>query len=185
MRLVIERDGGFTVIESDDVRDIDVRNDGVDIVRRDGDSVRVEREDHAASVALATAIAARCGVMVELLAEQPEVDTDAAMGAASAALIRQNTTVRRLGTVRAEAVREHFSAVEDWAGAASVPPKPASEWVEGYPPRDGRWYVVVRDDSTLPHLQRWEDDLHRWVDAEGWKVNGGVDAHLPTPIPNQ
>ena len=69
MRLVIERDGGFTVIESDDVQDVNVCSDGVDIVRRDGASVRLEREDHAASVALATAIALRCGVLVEALIE--------------------------------------------------------------------------------------------------------------------
>lgn len=79
MRLVIERDGGFTVIESDDVRDIDVCNDGVDIVRRDGDSVRLEREGHAASVALATAIALKCGVLVEPLAVQPEFNGEDVM----------------------------------------------------------------------------------------------------------
>ena len=79
MRLVIERDGGFTVIESDDVQDINVRSDGVDIVRRDGASVRLEREDHAASVALATAIAVRCGVLVEPLAEQPEFNGEDVM----------------------------------------------------------------------------------------------------------
>ena len=72
MRLVIERDGGFTVVESDDVQDINVRSDGVDIVRRDGDSVRLEREGHAASVRLSAAIALKCGVLVEPLAVQPE-----------------------------------------------------------------------------------------------------------------
>ena len=79
MRLVIERDGGFTVIESDDVQDVNVCSDGVDIVRRDGASVRLEREDHAASVALATAIALKCGVLVESLAEQPEFNGEDVM----------------------------------------------------------------------------------------------------------
>lgn len=116
MRLVIERDGGFTVIESDDVQDVNVGNDGVDIVRRAGDSVWLDREDHAQSVALATAIALRCGELVEPLAEQPGVDSDEVMHDATAALVRER----------------------------SRPWKAASEWVAGEPPRGGLWYVVTR-----------------------------------------
>ena len=160
MRLVIEREGGFTVVESDDVQDIDVRNDGVDIVRRDGDSVRLEREDHAASVALATAIALKCGTLVEPLSEQSEVDVEAAMGAASAALIRKNTTVRRL--------------------------TPASEWVEGEPPRDGGLYVVLapRGAFKRPTTASWCQEMNQWA-CSMWHRDpvGEIVAHMPTPIP--
>mgnify|MGYP003636648118 FL=1 len=95
---------------------IDVTSDGVNIVRRDGDSIRLEREGHAASVALATAIALRCGVLVEPLAAQPEVDGEDVMHDATAALVRERST----------------------------PMKSASEWVAGEPPRGGLWYVVAR-----------------------------------------
>lgn len=101
MRLIIERDGGFTVIESDDVQDINVRNDGVDIVRRDGDSIRLERDGHAASVALATAIAVKCGVLVEPLAAGPdEVTASDGRGRGSLA---DSTTVSAVSRAQAQA----------------------------------------------------------------------------------
>jgi hypothetical protein len=191
MRLVIERDGGFTVIESDDVQDLNVRSDGVDIVRRDGASVRLEREDHAASVALATAIALRCGVMVEPLAEQSEVDSEEVMHDATAALVRERS---KPWVSAAESVREHFRAVEAWAGATSVPPKPASEsvsgepprslgqWVAGEPPKGVLWYVVARAGAF--GCVAW--DGLRFRDWYSGTVLMGADvAHLPTPLPSR
>ena len=72
MRLVIERDGGFTVVESDDVVAVDVLSNRVEVSTRDGKALTCEREGHAASVALATAIAARCGELVEPLVESED-----------------------------------------------------------------------------------------------------------------
>ena len=158
MRLVIERDGGFTVVESDDVQDVNVCNDGVDIVGRAGDSVRLEREGHAASVALATAIALRCGELVEPLSEQSEVDTDAAMGAASAALVRERS--------------------RPWKATS----KAASEWVAGEPPKGGLWYVVARSDAF--GCVAWDGLRFRdWYSETA--LMGGDVAHLPTPVPSR
>ena len=166
MRLVIERDGGFTVIESDDVQDINVRNDGVDIVQRDGGSIQLEREDHAASVALATAIAARCGVMVELLAEQPEVDGEDVMHDATAALTRQNLKL--------------------WKPAGGLvdvePPRSLREWVAGEPPKGGLWYVVAR--SGAFGCVAWDGLRFRDWYSETVLMGEGV-AHLAVPLPSR
>ena len=72
MRLVIEREGGFVVVESDDVVAVDVLSNRVEVSTRDGKALTCEREGHAASVALATAIAARCGELVEPLVESED-----------------------------------------------------------------------------------------------------------------
>lgn len=153
MRLVIERSGGFDIIESGDVERIEVENHGVRIYMTDGTDTFAERGSHAESVATAAAIAAKCGTLVEALAEAPEVDGEEAMGAASAALVRKN----------------------------SKPWKPASEWVEGEPPRDGRWYVA-RTGAGLFVVVRWHDG--RWRDATGDMLVFWM-AHLPTPIPER
>lgn len=141
MRLVIERMGGFDVIEdSERIRSIEVRSDGVAVrfVRPDADAVYATA-DHAEACRLAAAIAARCGTLVEALSEGPEVDGEEAMGAASAKLVRKN----------------------------SKPWRPASEWVEGEPPKDGRWYAYV-EDGRLPACVRWCSDS--WRDWHGWRV---------------
>lgn len=157
MRLVIERLGGFDIIESGDVERIEVENHGVRIYMTDGTDMFADREGHAESVATAAAIAVRCGTLVEALSEAPEVDGEAAMGAASAALVRER----------------------------SRPWKPASEWVEGEPPRDGRWYVVTysgKGGEFYPSTTRW--DGRTWLVRDHW---AGVEfkAHLPTPIPER
>lgn len=155
MRLVIERDGGFTVVESDDVQDINVRSDGVDIVRRDGASVRLEREDHAASVALATAIALKCGELVEPLAGQPEVDSEEVMHDATAALVREHSRPR---------------------------PVTLGEWVPGEPPMGGLWYVVARAGAF--GCVAWDGLRFRdWYSET--VLMGGEVAHLPTPLPSR
>ena len=79
MRLVIERDGGFTVIESDDVTAVDALSNGVEVSTRDGKALTCEREDHAAAVRLSAAIALKCGVLVEPLAVQPEFNGEDVM----------------------------------------------------------------------------------------------------------
>ena len=166
MRLVIERDGGFTVIESDDVQDVNVRSDGVDIVRRDGDSIQLEREGHAASVALATAIAARCGVMVELLAEQPEVDGEDVMHDATAALVREHSTP--------------WKPASEWVDVES--PRSLGQWVAGEPPKGGLWYVVAR--SGAFGCVAWDGLRFRdWYSET--VLMGGEVAHLPTSLPSR
>jgi hypothetical protein len=103
MRLVIEREGGFDIVETDDLQEIAVLNTGVRLDYRDGSRLDIQREDHAASVALATAIAVRCGELVEPLAVQEELEADGledaadddAMGAVMAGRKRKNSTPPR------------------------------------------------------------------------------------------
>jgi len=172
MRLVIEREGGFDVIpESDHVKRIDVQNYGVKVSFLDdtgGEWSEVYPvADHAAACRLSAAIAVRCGVLVEPLAEQeePEADgledaaADDAMGAVMAGLVRQNTTSRRVTT--------------------------AGEWVAGEPPKDGRWYVVAlhREGNGYgmpPSLAAWYGG--RWVRCDA-EPETAVAWHLPTPVP--
>ena len=167
MRLVIEREGGFDVIpESDHVKRIDVQNYGVKVSFLDdtgGEWSEVYPvADHAAACRLSAAIAVRCGVLVEPLAEQeePEADgledaaADDAMGAAMAALVRKNTTSRRVVT--------------------------ASQWVAGEPPKDGRWYVVARAGAF--GCVAWDGMRFRDWYSETVLVSGEV-AHLPHPLP--
>jgi hypothetical protein len=79
MRLVIEREGGFDVIEdSDAITKIDVQSYGVKVEfkKRAGEAWDSWDEvypvkDHAAACRLSAAIAVRCGVLVEALAEPP------------------------------------------------------------------------------------------------------------------
>ena len=153
MRLVIERSGGFDIIESGDVERIEVENKGVRVYMTDGTDMFADREGHAESVATAAAIAQRCGVLVEPLSEAPEVDGEAAMAAASAALVR----------------------------GRSKPWKPASEWVEGEPPRDGRFWVTAVGAGVAPGLSRW--DGKRWHDSAGASYFCELLAHLPVPVP--
>ena len=158
MRLVIERSGGFDIIESGDVERIEVENKGVRVYMTDGTDMFADREGHAESVATAAAIAAKCGTLVEALAEAPEVDGEAAMGAASAALVRKN----------------------------SKPWSPASEWVDGEPPRDGRWYVVWSEAVGGFSLARWWSVPGCWADPHKTDyATGDIEAHLPTPIPER
>ena len=165
MRLVIEREGGFVVVESDDVVAVDVLSNRVEVSTRDGKALTCEREGHAASVALATAIAARCGVMVELLAEQPEVDGEDVMHDATAALVREHSTP--------------WKPASEWVDVES--PRSLGQWVAGEPPKGGLWYVVAR--SGAFGCVAW--DGIRWMDwySETVLVGEGV-AHSPTPLPS-
>lgn len=132
MKLVIERMGGFDIIDSADVERIEVESKGVQVCMTDGTDVFADRESHAESVATATAIAAKCGALVEPLAAGPK-------------------------TVQ------------------------ASEWVEGEPPRDGRFWVTAVAAGVAPGLSRW--DGKRWHDGDGATYECALLAHLPTPIP--
>ena len=167
MRLVIEREGGYVVVESSEIATIDICSDGVDILMRDKTMWSIERETLDKSIALADAIAARCGVLVEPLTvqEEPEADgledaaADDAMGAAMAGLARKNTTPWRAVT--------------------------ASQWVAGEPPKDGRWYVVAlhREGNGYgmpPSLAAWYGG--RWVRCDA-EPETAVAWHLPTPVP--
>jgi len=158
MRLVIEREGGFVVVETDDVTAVDVLSNGVEVSTRDGKAVTLEREGHAASVALSAAIAVRCGELVEPLAEQPSNGLDDAadddlVGVAMAGLVRKSSTP---------------AAVQ------------AGEWVAGEPPKGGLWYVVER--GGVFGCVAW--DGYRFRDWHSEAVGmGGEVAHLPTPLP--
>ena len=155
MRLVIERDGGFTVIESEDVTAVDVLSNGVEVSTRDGKTLTCKREGHAASVALATAIAVKCGVMVESLAEQPEVDSEEVMHDATAALVRELSMPR---------------------------PAKLGEWVAGEPPQGGLWYVVARAGAF--GCVAWDGLRFRdWYSET--VLMGAEVAHLPTPLPSR
>ena len=157
MRLVIEREGGFSIVEdADAITEIDVRSDAVVLtIEVGGDkwTKEIPVSSHAEACRVSAAIAQRCGVLVEPLSEAPEVDGEAAMGAASAALVRKN----------------------------SKPWKPASEWVEGEPPRDGRFWVTAVGAGVAPGLSRW--DGKRWHDSAGATYLCELLAHLPVPVP--
>ena len=162
MRLVIEREGGFSIVEdADAITEIDVRSDAVVLtIEVGGDkwTKEIPVSSHAEACRVSAAIAQRCGVLVEPLSEAPEVDGEAAMGAASAVLVRKN----------------------------SKPWKPASEWVEGEPPRDGRWYVVWSEAVGGFSLARWWSVPGCWADPHGTDyATGDIEAHLPTPIPER
>lgn len=62
----------------------------------------------------------------------------------------------------------------------SVAPKPASEWVDGEPPKDGRWYVAHRGSPEMPITVM--GGMGTYHDANGGERTGLV-AYLPTPIP--
>jgi hypothetical protein len=158
MRLVIEREGGFVVVESDDVTAVDVLSNGVEVSTREGKAVTLEREGHAASVALATAIAVRCGVLVEALAGQPSDGLEDALdddpiGVAMAGLVRKHSTPMAVG-----------------AGA----------WVAGEPPKGGLWYVVAR--GGVFGCVAWDGKRFRDWCSETVVMDGQV-GHLPTPLP--
>lgn len=73
MRLVIEREGGFDVIEnSDDIKRIEPQNDGVRVTFTDDTDEFFPVESHAAACQLAAAIAVKCGELVEPLAKGPD-----------------------------------------------------------------------------------------------------------------
>ena len=160
MRLVIERDGGFVVVETDDVTAVDVRNDGVEVSTRDGKALTCEREGHAASVALATAIAVKCGELVEALAESEDDKRERAL------LEGLGELAPRLLSQRAEGER----------------PKSLGEWVAGEPPKGGLWYVVVRAGAF--GCVAWDGLRFRdWYSET--VLMGGEVAHLPTPVPSR
>lgn len=73
MKLVIEREGGFTVVEdADAITEIDVRNDAVVLtIEVGGDKWTVDLpvSSHAEACRVSAAIAARCGTLVEPLAK--------------------------------------------------------------------------------------------------------------------
>lgn len=160
MRLVIEREGGFSIVEdADAITEIDVRSDAVVLtIEVGGDkwTKSLPVADHAEACRVSAAIAQKCGTLVEPLSEGPEVDGEEAMGAASAALVRKN----------------------------SKPWKSASEWVEGEPPRDGRWYVSNYGLYCV-RLVRWSNAKGGWEDSTMSLFGGsGPLAHVPTPIPD-
>jgi len=164
MRLVIEREGGFDVVEdSDAITKIDVQNYGVKVTFVDdtgGEWSEVYPvADHAAACRLSAAIAVRCGVLVEPLAEQPGVVTEPVMF--------------------------------DGGEVITPPPNPRwegakrSQWVAGEPPKDGRWYVVAlhREGNGYgvpPSLAAWYGG--RWVRCDA-EPETAVAWHLPTPVP--
>ena len=99
MKLVIEREGGFTVVDdADAITEIDVRNDAV-VLTLQGDvnkwTVDLPVSSHAEACRVSAAIAVKCGVLVEPLAEGPEVDGEDDVGEAMAVATRPSTTVRR------------------------------------------------------------------------------------------
>ena len=76
MRLVIERDGGFTVVEdADAITEIDVRSDAVVLtIEVGGDkwTTTLPVSSHAEACRVSAAVAVKCGELVEPLAVQPE-----------------------------------------------------------------------------------------------------------------
>ncbi len=164
MRLVIEREGGFDVIEdSDAITKIDVQNYGVKVSFLDdtgGEWSEVYPvADHAAACRLSAAIAVRCGVLVEALAEQPGVVTE--------------------------------SVMFDGGEVITPPPNPRweggkrSQWAQGEPPKDGRWYVVAlhREGNgygTPPSLAAWYGG--RWLRCDA-EPETAVAWYLPTAVP--
>lgn len=157
MRLVIEREGGFTVVDdADAITEIDVRNDAV-VLTLQGDvnkwTVDLPVSSHAEACRVSAAIAVKCGVLVEPLAEGPEVDGEDDVGEAMAVATRPSTTVRRV--------------------------TPVSEWTRGEPPRDGMTYVAREGVNSL--CVRWDGE--RWrMGMLVVELGAGV-AHLPMPIP--
>ena len=83
MRLVIEREGGFTIVEdADAITEIDVRSDAVVLtieVGGDKRTVDLPVSSHAEACRVSAAVAVKCGELVEPLAEQPGVDGEDVM----------------------------------------------------------------------------------------------------------
>ena len=136
MKLVIEREGGFTIVEdADAITEIDVRSYGVKLTLEVGGdkwTVDLPVSSHAEACRVSAAIAIKCGELVEPLAKGPETVT-------------------------------------------------ASLWVEGEPPRDGRFHVVAVAENVAPCLARW--DGTRWHDGDGATFECPLLAHLPSPVP--
>ena len=163
MKLVIEREGGFTIVEdADAITEIDVRNDAVLLTIEVGGDKWVTTlpvKDHAEACRVSAAIAVRCGELVEPLAGAPgngleDAEDDDAMGAVMAGRIR----------------------------------KPASEWVDGEPPRDGRWYWCRFWPGTRPPedlYARWDAEDATWVSGAGARILGNPGGYMATPIPNR
>ena len=158
MKLVIEREGGFTVVDdADAITEIDVRNDAV-VLTLQGDvnkwTVDLPVSSHAEACRVSAAVAVKCGVLVEPLAEGPEVVTEAVMSDPNEVLVPPRNP--------------------RWDG------RRASEWVDGEPPRDGRMYVVTEGFGTL--CVEWRDGKWRCGGMVAELGRGVV--HLPAPIPN-
>ncbi len=155
MRLVIKREGGFDVIEnSDDIKRIEPQNDGVRVTFMDGTDEFYPVESHTAACRLSAAIAGRCGVLVEPLAEQPGVVTESVMFDGGE-VITPPPNPR-------------------WEGAKR------SEWVAGHPPADGQWYVV-KDAKGKVSASCWHRG--QWWDSDNhaqWPLL--AVGHLPTPV---
>ena len=87
------------------------------------------------------------------------------------------------GLLVATEIREHMLAPISDAPAVSV--DGASEWTQGEPPKDGRWYVVAlhREGNGYgmpPSLAAWYGG--RWVRCDA-EPETAVAWHLPTPVP--
>lgn len=178
MRLVIEREGGFDIIEdSDRVKAVDVGGSIVS-VRIGAMTVteatrRFARASRAEALTLARAIAVKCGTLVEALAKGPEVVTEVFMSDPSEVLVPPRNPRYEPGPI----VRVPKEVVA-W---------PA--WVEGEPPRDGRWYVVKRSGEDAPRVvqhRNYINSVEAFYDADGVSWRGlKSGAHLPTPIPDR
>lgn len=168
MRLVIKQGARRVVVDTSKVKAVgtgpfNLAPRGVEVVIAIGaDDVVVEyaeggvdvlkTADAAAAEALVDRIAAAVGEVVEPLSEAPSNGMEDAEDDDA------------MGAVMAGRVRN-----------------PASEWVAGEPPKDGRMYVVTEGFGTL---------CVEWRDGK-WRCGGMVAElgrgvfHLPTPIPNR
>lgn len=153
MKLVIEREGGFSIVEdADAITEIDVMNHAVKLtIEVGGDTWTKELpvSSHAEACRVSAAIAVRCGELVELLSEAPsngveDAEDDDAMGAVMAGRIR----------------------------------KAPSEWVRGEPPRDGMTYVAREGVNSL--CVRWDGE--RWMTGGMPVAFGAGVVHLPTAL---
>lgn len=168
MRLVIEREGGFDIVPaSEAVTRIEVTSDAVEVWYLDSDGEesvkRVQMSSHAEACRVSAAIAVKCGVLVEPLAVGPEVVTESVMSDPNEVLAPPRNP--------------------RWDGGKR------SEWVEGEPPRDGRWYVVKRSGEDAPRVvqhRNYINSVEAFYDADGVSWRGlKSGAHLPTPIPDR
>lgn len=174
MRLVIEREGGFDIIpESDHVKRIDVQSYGVKVTFVDDTGGEWEETypvaDHTAACQLAAAIAVRCGVLVEELAEPP-------------------MTQERVDALYRESLSNGLEDAEDDDAMGAVMAgrirKPASEWVDGLPPKGREWWVV--DFGGDPVCVRWNAQLDGLKgEYERTVYENATPRYLLTPIPER
>lgn len=173
MRLVIEREGGFSIVEdADAITEIDVRSDAVVLtIEVGGDKWTKELPvaDHAEACRVSAAIAVKCGVLVEELAEPP-------------------MTQERVDALYRESLSNGLEDAEDDDAMGAVMAgrirKPASEWVDGLPPKGREWWVV--DFGGDPVCVRWNAQLDGLKgEYERTVYENATPRYLPTPIPER